>query len=109
MFLAALIWWLSGGLANQTASPTFWFPSGLSRAKHIQSVLGTDTLSAGPMDRGFGALGELLGALLATNLDPVFFEIVFLLFGSLSTTDLPSFKHKVLSYDVRGILENRPS
>ena len=36
-------------------------------------------LSAGPMDRDFGASWELLGALLASSLVHVFFEVVFVL------------------------------
>ena len=55
----------------------------------------------GPMDRDFRALRELLGALLASSLVHVFFQVVFFfsskLLGAIlnSTTDLPSFKNNV--------------
>ena len=53
----------------------------------------------GSIDRDFGALWEFLGALLASSLVHVFFEVVFCssskLLGTIlgSTTDLPSLKN----------------
>ena len=58
----------------------------------------------------FGASWKLLAGLLASSLVHVFFEVVFCssskLLGTIlvSTTDLPTFKNKHFSLDVRRIL-----
>ena len=76
---------------------------GRSAVDVTQGVWGAHNHSAGPMDRDFGASWELLGALLASSLVHVVFEVVFFsssrVLGTIlvSTTDLPTFKNKVFS------------
>ena len=91
-------------LWGRRPSKLLYFPSGLLRVELTQGVLGAHNLLSGPMYRDFGASWELLGTLLASSLVHVVFEIVFFLFSSnvlgtflVSTTDLPTFNHKVFS------------
>ena len=50
-----------------------------SRTRTTHSVWGAQNLLAGLMDRDFGALWELLGALLTASLAQIFFQDVFVL------------------------------